>query len=60
MYFFNKLGKHVNCDERMEPFDFGCQSAKVKVMIGIIDKFGVHWMLRFAMSGFDFFIFSFN
>ena len=34
-YFFVKLGKHVNHDERMNPIDFGGQRSKVKVTMDI-------------------------
>ena len=39
MYFFIKFGRHVNHDE---PYWFGGHSSKVKVMMGIIDKCGLH------------------
>ena len=35
MYFFIKLGRHVNHGERMDPFDFGGQRSKVKVTMDI-------------------------
>ena len=31
----NKLGRHFNHGERMNPIDFGCQRSKVKVTIDI-------------------------
>ena len=34
-YFFVKLGRHVNHDERMHPIDFGGQRSQVKVTIDI-------------------------
>ena len=34
-YFFVKLGRHVNHDERMNPIDFGGQRSKVKVKMDI-------------------------
>ena len=34
-YFFVKLGRHVNHDERMHPIDFGGQRSKVKVTMDI-------------------------
>ena len=34
-YFFVKLGRHVNHDERMNPIDFGGQRSKVKVTMDI-------------------------
>ena len=34
-YFFVKLGRHVNHDERMNPIYFGGQRSKVKVTIDI-------------------------
>ena len=34
-YFFVKLGRHVNHDERMNPIDFGGQRSKVKVAMDI-------------------------
>ena len=34
MYFFIKLGRHVNC-ERMDPIDFAGQRLKVKVIMDI-------------------------
>ena len=34
-YFFVKLGRHVNYDERMNPIDFGGQRSKVKVTMDI-------------------------
>ena len=34
-YFFVKLGRHVNHDERMHPIDFGGQRLKVKVTMDI-------------------------
>ena len=36
-----KLGRHVNCVERMNSIDFRVHRAKVKVRMGIIDKCGV-------------------
>ena len=33
--FFDKLGRHVNHHERMNPIDFGGQRSKVKVTIDI-------------------------
>ena len=33
--FFVKLGRHVNHDERMDPFDFGGKRSKVKVTMDI-------------------------
>ena len=35
MYFFIKLGRHVNHGERMDPIDFGGQGSKVKVTMDI-------------------------
>ena len=35
MYFFIKLGRHVNHGERMDPIDFGGQRSKVKVTMDI-------------------------
>ena len=35
MYFFIKLGRHVNHGERMDPIDFGGQRSKVKVTMNI-------------------------
>ena len=35
MYFFIKLGRHVNHYERMDPIDFGDQRSKVKVTMDI-------------------------
>ena len=35
LYFFVKLGRHVNHDERMNPIDFGGQRSKVKVTMEI-------------------------
>ena len=35
MYFFIKLGSHVNHGERMDPIDFGGQGSKVKVTMDI-------------------------
>ena len=35
MYFFIKLGRHVNHDERMDSIDFGGQRSKVKVTMDI-------------------------
>ena len=34
-YFFVKLGRHVNHDERMNPVDFGGHKSKVKVTMDI-------------------------
>ena len=34
-YFFVKLGRYVNHDERMHPIDFGGQRSKVKVTMDI-------------------------
>ena len=34
-YFFVKLGRHVNRDERMNPVDFGGHKSKVKVTMDI-------------------------
>ena len=34
-YFFVKLGRHVNHDERMTPIDFGGQRSKVKITTDI-------------------------
>ena len=34
-YFFVKLARHVNRDERMHPIDFGGQRSKVKVTMDI-------------------------
>ena len=34
-YFFVKLGRHVNHDERTNPIDFGVQRSKVKVTMDI-------------------------
>ena len=34
-YFFVKLERHVNHDERMHPIDFGGQRSKVKVTMDI-------------------------
>ena len=34
-FFFVKLGRHVNHDERMNPIDFGGQRSKVKVTMDI-------------------------
>ena len=34
-YFFVKLGRHVNHDERMNPLDFGGGRSKVKVTMDI-------------------------
>ena len=34
-YFFVKLGRHVDHDERMNPIDFGGQKSKVKVTMDI-------------------------
>ena len=33
----------------VNPFDFGAHSSKVKVLMGIIDKFGVRGMLCSAL-----------
>ena len=41
MYFFIKLGRHVNHGVRMDPIDFGDHSSKVKVKMSIVDKCGV-------------------
>ena len=35
MYFFIKLGRHVNYGERMDPIDIGGQRSKVKVTMDI-------------------------
>ena len=35
VYFFIKLGRHVNHGERMDPIDFGGQRSKVKVTMDI-------------------------
>ena len=35
MYFFIKLGRHVNHGERMDPIDFEGQKTKVKVTMDI-------------------------
>ena len=35
MYFFIKLGRHVNHGKRMDPIDFGGQRSKVKVTMDI-------------------------
>ena len=35
MFFFLKLGRQVNHDERMNPIDFGGQRSKVKVTMDI-------------------------
>ena len=35
MYFFTKLGRHVNHGERMDTIDFGGQRSKVKVTMDI-------------------------
>ena len=37
MYFFIKLGRHINHGERMDPINFGGQRSKVKVTI---DRYG--------------------
>ena len=34
-YFFVKLGRHVNHDERINPVDFGGHKSKVKVTMDI-------------------------
>ena len=34
-YFFVKVGRHANHDERMDPIDFGGQRSKVKVTMDI-------------------------
>ena len=36
MCLFIKLGRHVHCDERMNPIDFGGQRSKVNVTIDIL------------------------
>ena len=41
MFFFIKLARHVNHDERMNSIDFGGHRSKMKVRIGIIDKCGM-------------------
>ena len=35
MYFFIKLGRHVNHGERIDPIDFGGQMSKSKVTMNI-------------------------
>ena len=35
MYFFIKLGSHINHGERMDPIDFGGLRSKVKVTFDI-------------------------
>ena len=35
MYFFVKLGRHVNHGERIDPIDFEGQRSKVKVTMDI-------------------------
>ena len=35
MYFFFKLGRHVNHCERIDPIDFGDQRSNVKVTMDI-------------------------
>ena len=34
-YFFVRLGRHVNHDERMNPIEFGGQRSKVKATMDI-------------------------
>ena len=43
MCFVIKLGRNVNHGERMNSIHFGGHTSKVKVMMGIIDKYGVRW-----------------
>ena len=52
-YFFVKLGRHVNHDERMHPIDFGGQRSKVKVTM---DIYGNKLVNTIDLTVVDFFI----